>query len=82
MGILLWIIFGALAGWIGSRLMKTDVQQGALLNIVVGILGAMLGGLIFNFFGKVGVTGFNLYSLLVAVIGSVVLLWIVKMVRK
>lgn len=82
MGIILWIIFGALAGWIGSKLMKTDAQQGALLNIVVGILGAMLGGLIFNFFGKVGVTGFNLYSLLVAVIGSVVLLWIVKMVRK
>ena len=82
MGIIVWIIFGALAGWIASMIMKTDAQQGALLNIVVGIIGAMIGGFIFNFFGKVGVTGFNLYSLIVAVIGAVVLLAILKAVRK
>lgn len=81
MGIILWLIFGALAGWIASMIMKTDAQQGTLLNIVVGIIGAMLGGFIFNFFGKVGVTGFNLYSLVVAVIGAIALLAIVKAVR-
>lgn len=82
MGIILWIIFGAIAGWIASLIMKTDAQQGTLLNIVVGIVGAMLGGFVFNFFGEAGVTGFNLYSLLVAVVGAIILLAIVKAVRK
>lgn len=82
MGILLWIIFGALAGWIASLIMKTDVQQGAFLNIVVGIVGAVLGGWIMNFFGQSGTTGFNLYSLLVAVIGACVLIAIVRAVRR
>lgn len=82
MGILLWIIFGALAGWIASLIMKTDAQQGAFLNIVVGIVGAVLGGWIMNFFGQSGTTGFNLYSLLVAVIGACVLIAIVRAVRR
>lgn len=81
MGIILWIIFGAIAGWIASLIMKTDAQQGTLLNIIVGIVGAMLGGFIFNFFGEAGVTGFNLYSLLVATVGAIILLAIVKAVR-
>lgn len=82
MGILLWILLGALAGWIASLIMKTDAQQGALLNIVVGILGAMVGGFVFNLLGGEGVTGFNLYSLLVAVVGAIILLAIVKAVRR
>lgn len=81
MSILAWIILGGLAGWIASLLMKTDAQQGILLNIVVGIVGAFLGGMLFSFLGGDGVTGFNLYSLLVAVLGSVVFIWILKMVR-
>jgi len=81
MGILLWIVFGALAGWIASMLMKTDAQQGTLGNIVVGIVGAMLGGFLMSFFGKTGVTGFNLYSLLVAVLGAVVLIAILRAIR-
>lgn len=76
MGILLWIIFGAIAGWIASMIMSTS--QGLLLDIVVGIIGAMLGGFIFRLFGGTGVTGFNIYSLLVAILGAIVLLWIVK----
>lgn len=80
MNILLWIILGALAGWIASMVMRSN--QGILLDIVVGIVGAFLGGLIFNLFGASGVTGFNFYSLLVAVIGAIVLLWIVKAVRR
>ena len=81
MGILAWIILGGLAGWIASMLMGTDASQGLFLNIVVGIVGAMLGGFVFSFLGESGVTGFNFYSLLVAVIGSAILLWIVKLVR-
>ncbi len=82
MGIILWIIFGALAGWIASMIMKTDSAQGPILNIVVGIVGAVLGGFLMNTFGQSGVSGFNLYSLIVAIIGAVVLLAIVKAVQR
>lgn len=82
MGILLWIIFGALAGWIASLIMKSDAQQGAFLNIVVGIIGAVIGGWIMNFFGASGTTGFNLYSLIVAIIGACVLIAIVRAIRR
>lgn len=82
MGILLWIILGALAGWIASVIMSTDAEQGTMLNIIVGIVGAMIGGVLFNSFGEVGITGFNLYSLFVAVVGSAALLGVVKLVRQ
>lgn len=82
MGIILWIIFGALAGWIASMIMKTNQQQGLLLDIVVGIVGALIGGWIMTIFGEGGVDGFNLYSFIVAVLGAVVLLAIVKFVRR
>ena len=62
-------------------IMGTDAQQGAIGNIVVGIVGAFIGGLLMNMFGASGVTGFNLYSILVAVVGSVVLLWLYRMFR-
>ena len=82
MGIILWIIFGAIAGWIASLIMKTDAQQGAFLNIVVGIIGAVIGGWIMNFFGQSGTTGFNIYSLIVAVIGACVLIALVRLFRR
>jgi uncharacterized membrane protein YeaQ/YmgE (transglycosylase-associated protein family) len=82
MNILVWIIFGGLAGWIASIIAKTDASQGIVLNIVVGIVGAFLGGFLFNMFGGAGVTGFNLYSLLVAVVGAVVLLYITRLISK
>jgi len=82
MGILLWIIFGALAGWIASMIMNTDAEQGAVMNIAVGVVGALIGGFLFNTFGQTGVTGFNLYSLFVAIMGAIVLLGAVKMVRR
>ena len=81
MGILLWIILGGVAGWIASMIAHTDAQQGLLLNIVVGIIGAVVGGFLFNTFGESGVNGFNLYSLFVAVLGAVVLLFGVKAIR-
>lgn len=82
MNIFLWVIFGALSGWIASLIMGTNRQQGCLMDIVVGIVGAFLGGLVFSLFGGRGVTGFNIYSLLVAVLGAVVLLAIVGAVRR
>lgn len=82
MGFLGWIIIGAIAGWIASIIMGTNRQQGCLLNIVVGILGGILGGFLFSLIGGTGVTGFNLWSLLVAVIGAIVLLAIVRAVRR
>ncbi len=81
MGIISWIIFGGLAGWIGSLIMGTDGSQGIFLNIVIGIIGAMVGGFLFSFIGAGGVSGFNLYSFGVAVIGSVVAIWVVQMMR-
>lgn len=82
MDFILWIIFGALAGWIASMLMKTDAQQGAIMNIVLGIVGAFIGGFIFNIFGASGVTGFNIYSMLVAVLGAIVVIWLGGMLRR
>jgi uncharacterized membrane protein YeaQ/YmgE (transglycosylase-associated protein family) len=82
MSILAWIILGGLAGWIASLIMGTNEQQGCLMNVVVGVVGAVIGGALFSALGGTGVTGFNLPSLIVATVGAVVLLWIVRAVRK
>ncbi|HSX31845.1 MAG TPA: GlsB/YeaQ/YmgE family stress response membrane protein [Candidatus Saccharimonadales bacterium] len=78
MNIIAWIILGALAGWIASMIAGTNAQMGLLANIIVGILGAFLGGFLVNALGGNGISGFNLWSLLVATLGAVVLLMIVK----
>ena len=75
MGIISWIILGLIAGFIGSKIVDKQ-GKGLLLNIVLGVVGAELGGLLVGLFGMSGVSGLNLYSLLVAVLGAVVLLWI------
>ena len=80
--IIVWIIFGALAGWIASIIMKTNQEQGALANIVVGILGAFTGGFLMRMLTGNDVTGFNVMSLIVAIIGAVILLAIYKAVRR
>lgn len=82
MSILAWIVLGGIAGWIASIIMKTDEDQGIFLNIVVGIVGGLIGGFIVEVLGGTGVDGFNIYSLIVAVFGAVVLLAIVKAVRR
>ncbi len=82
MGIILWIVFGALVGWVASMIMGTNAQQGAVLNIVVGILGAVIGGWIMSVVGGTAITTFNLYSFLVALLGASVLIGLVKIVRK
>lgn len=78
--ILAWIVFGAIAGWVASIIMKTS--GGLMTDIVVGIIGAIIGGFVFNTFGGTGVTGFNLYSLLVAIVGAIILLGIIKALRR
>ncbi len=82
LNILLWIILGALAGWIASIIMGTNAQMGALANIVVGIIGAFIGGFVMNALGTEGTTGFNIWSLLVAVLGAVILIFIARLLQR
>jgi len=83
---ILWLLFGALVGWLASIVMHTNAQQGTLLNIVVGIVGAFLGGILFNFLGGGSATinngDFSLSALLVSFIGAVVLLGLINLVRR
>lgn len=73
MSIIGWIVLGLIAGFIASHLVNRR-GEGLLLDIVLGIVGAIVGGWLFAFFGAEGVTGFNLYSMIVAVIGAIVVL--------
>ncbi len=82
MGFIAWIILGALSGWIASKLMDKDSEMNAVANIIVGIVGAFIGGLVFNFIGASGVTGFNIWSLIVSVIGACILLFIINKIKK
>ena len=81
MSILAWIILGLLAGFVGSKLVNKQ-GEGLFLDIVLGVVGAVVGGWLFNKFGAVGVTGLNLYSLLVAVVGAVVVLLVYHALRR
>lgn len=80
MDLILWIVFGALAGWIATMVMGGS--EGFIWDIVLGIVGAVLGGYLMNYFGQSGVTGFNLYSMFVAVVGSIILIAIGRMLRR
>jgi uncharacterized membrane protein YeaQ/YmgE (transglycosylase-associated protein family) len=75
-----WIILGGLAGWVANMVMKEE--GGLLKNIIIGIIGGVVGGGIVELMGGSGVNGFNLYSFIVAVLGAVVLLWIVRAIKK
>jgi uncharacterized membrane protein YeaQ/YmgE (transglycosylase-associated protein family) len=78
-GIVMWVIVGALAGWIGSKVMGTDAQQGGLANVIIGVIGAVIGGFVTRavFGDSAGNNGF-VASLLVAVLGSVILIGLYK----
>ncbi len=76
MGCLSWIIFGGLAGWIASIIMGRNGRMGCLANVIIGIIGASIGGFIMGLLGGSGVTGFNLPSFGVAVLGAILLLGI------
>jgi uncharacterized membrane protein YeaQ/YmgE (transglycosylase-associated protein family) len=75
MGIISWIILGLIAGFIGSKIVDSQ-GQGLWLNMALGIVGALVGGFLFGLFGASGVTGFNLYSMIVAIVGAIVVLLI------
>jgi uncharacterized membrane protein YeaQ/YmgE (transglycosylase-associated protein family) len=75
MGIIAWLVLGLIAGFIASKIVN-HTGSGIVMDIVLGVVGALVGGFLFSFFGAVGVTGFNIYSMLVAVIGAVVVLFL------
>jgi len=75
MSVIGWIILGLVAGFIGSKIVNKS-GQGMILDIVLGVVGAIVGGVIFSAFGAAGVTGFNIWSLVVAVVGAVIVLWL------
>ena len=79
MNIILWIIFGAIVGWIASLIMRTNDEQGAIANIIIGIVGAFIGGAVSNLLGGPDVSGFNLTSMIVAVLGAVILIFFIRM---
>ena len=82
MGIILWIIFGGLVGWVASLIMKSDAQHGVLLNIIVGVVGAVVGGWIMSVLGQSGVQGFDIYSFVVALLGACLLIAAVRVLRR
>jgi uncharacterized membrane protein YeaQ/YmgE (transglycosylase-associated protein family) len=75
MGIIAWVVLGLIAGFIASKIVN-HTGSGLVMDMVIGIVGALVGGFIFSFFGAAGVTGFNIYSMIVAVVGAVVVLWL------
>jgi uncharacterized membrane protein YeaQ/YmgE (transglycosylase-associated protein family) len=75
MGIVAWLVLGLIAGFIASKIVN-HTGSGVIMDIVLGVVGAMVGGFLFSFFGAAGVTGFNIYSAVVAIIGAVVVLWL------
>lgn len=79
LNILLWIVFGGLVGWVASLLMGTNAQQGVFLNVVIGIAGAVIGGFLARLLGLGAITGFNVISFIIALVGAVLLLGIVKL---
>jgi uncharacterized membrane protein YeaQ/YmgE (transglycosylase-associated protein family) len=82
MSILGWIVLGALAGWAAAQITGRKQGAGCITNIVIGIVGAFIGGFVMNFIGGAGVTGFNIYSFVVAVIGAVILLIITGLFQR
>lgn len=79
MNILLWIILGAIAGWIANMVMAS--HHGVIEDIILGIIGGFVGGLLMNALGQPGVTGFNFYSILVAVVGAIVLIFLGRLIH-
>ncbi len=78
MGLIAWIILGAVAGYLASIIMKSS--HGILADIILGIIGGLVGGFLMNLLGQPGVNGFNLYSVIVALVGAVVLIWIGRVI--
>jgi uncharacterized membrane protein YeaQ/YmgE (transglycosylase-associated protein family) len=80
-GIIIWLVVGGIVGWLASLLMRTDAQQGILLNIIVGIVGAFIGGLLFNR-GNINEAPLSVTAFLVSLVGAIILLAIVNFFRR
>lgn len=80
MGVILWLVFGALVGWLASIIMNTNREQGAIANVIIGIVGAFIGGMLSRLMGGPTVTGFNFTSILVAVLGAALLIFFIRMI--
>ncbi len=78
MGLFSWIIVGGIAGWLSTKIIKPQKPKGCFTGVLLGIIGAIVGGFIVNFFGGYGVTGLNFHSIIVATLGAVVLIWLGK----
>jgi uncharacterized membrane protein YeaQ/YmgE (transglycosylase-associated protein family) len=81
MSVIAWIVLGLIAGFIGSKIVNRE-GSGIILDIVIGVIGALVGGWLFELVGHAGVTGFNLYSMFVAIIGAVVVLVVYHFIRR
>jgi uncharacterized membrane protein YeaQ/YmgE (transglycosylase-associated protein family) len=81
MGILAWVLFGLIIGLVARWIVPGEAPGGVLADVIVGILGAVIGGWIYGLFGHAGVSGFNLPSMVCALIGAVVLLWLLRVIR-
>ena len=79
MGILAWIVLGLIAGFVASKIVNKE-GEGVILDIVLGIVGAVVGGYLFSALGSTGITGFNIWSMIVAIIGAVIVLWLYHMI--
>ncbi len=85
MNLIIWLVVGGVIGWIASLIMKTDAQQGLVLNVIVGIVGALIGGWVISPLvgaGTVNQGDFSLAGLLVSLVGAIILLFIVNLVRR
>ena len=81
--LIVWILVGAIAGWLASMVMKTNAQQGFLEDVIVGIIGAFIGGFVLNALGVgSGVSGLNIASILTAFVGAVILLGLLRLIRR
>lgn len=82
MGIISWIIVGSLAGWLSTKIVTPKNKKGCFGNIILGIVGAFVGGFLVSQLGGTGVTDLNIHGILVATLGAVVILWISKLISK
>lgn len=79
---IVWLVLGGVIGWLASKVMNTDAQQGIFLNVVVGIIGSFIGGLVLRSLGKINDGNFSIPSLIAAFVGAIILLAIVNLIRR
>lgn len=81
MTLLIWILLGIAAGWISSIILQTDATQGLVTDIILGIVGAMVGGLLLNILGQTAIGGFDIYSIAIVTLASIILIWFGRMIN-